>query len=242
MTRVRARRFRHLFAALLCVSPPVSAMAQSTLTPEQQAILEFADRLCGTIATGGSTDSIAGKGELSASLTRLLRSLAAAGVSGATEFNLQRYEGVLQEQLAADRLNVLDCRRFVVKDLSSRLDNISNNPSSNDIGEILESSQINISNKKISHRTFLDSAIKEPFSLKIIVDGWCKLDLKVNIEGGVFTKYTLVTKNGTAILNDRVSSRGTEASTSLAPGTYELRLQPQQGAGLARIVIGTTCE
>ncbi|UIN38465.1 hypothetical protein [Methylobacterium oryzae] len=76
---------------------------------------KFAERVCGDIAREGSNSSVSGKAEAQAKADSILSRIIGSGsASLSAEALKETYTGVVREQLASDRFNVINCRMEMV--------------------------------------------------------------------------------------------------------------------------------
>lgn len=244
-------RFAAKSVGLLCVLLPVTmtasrAGAQVPFSPEQQIILQFADNICGTYESSGTKNEQEYSAELSASLSALTRSLVSAGVESAAKFNTSRYEGVLQQHLASERMDTRACRQFIYTDISSRMKAIGNAAiDSNDIGEIIrvnEQIPIDITDDSFQIRQFLDAANSDPYRILFKVSRWCTISISLKGSSAHLVNYSLATSKGTVFQTYRFSEQEHTYSTLLTAGNYELKLKADRGATVVRIRLGSKCE
>jgi hypothetical protein len=91
-------------------------------------IEDAADKICGSISTQGSSDSIKAKGDIEAALSGLLKKLGDVGIRGAGEITSQSYVGVLQQDLPKTLEDIRNCKLKVFESLKEKL--LSNQSSS----------------------------------------------------------------------------------------------------------------
>lgn len=110
-----------LYAALL---RPISLEAQPDLGTQTKAldmIADFADRLCNSVPTEGTSQNLELSGQAKAELTGVLKAVSDLGIEGAAKYQKSTYQGVLQRDLASLLKNSANCRLEVWKDLKDRL-------------------------------------------------------------------------------------------------------------------------
>lgn len=73
--------------------------------------VKFADQICGEIAKDGSSNKEEVTGNLEARTKGVLRAIGAGSVSISAGAHREAYEGVIREQLAADRYDARACRQ-----------------------------------------------------------------------------------------------------------------------------------
>jgi parallel beta-helix repeat protein len=118
-------------ASALVVLFLLAAVTESQGADNEQAlkqITDAAERLCGTVATTGSANTLKVKGDIRAELNGLVKKLADLGVKGAGEIETTSYEGVVQQELTTALRDVRECKLKVFQLLEDKL--ILRNPAS----------------------------------------------------------------------------------------------------------------
>jgi hypothetical protein len=111
-----------IFVAMLSSSLQVhSAQADGLSSAALAAISDTADRICGTVSTQGEAASSKVSTNLHAELGGLARRLASIGISGATDITSAKYQGVLQQDLAATLKDVRICKMRIFETLSVKI-------------------------------------------------------------------------------------------------------------------------
>lgn len=85
------------------------------------AIANAADRVCNIIRPAGQSQSLRITGDVKAELNGLIRQLADLGISGAENFNTEKYEGVLREDLAGSLKSSAECKLKVFETLQEKM-------------------------------------------------------------------------------------------------------------------------
>lgn len=94
----------------------VSAAADDKGTEALALVRETLPLVCGDYPKDGSDQKVTIKGQAQAQLTGLLKKLADLGVSGAAEFNSEKYVSVLRSELGSELKSVRACREKVYED------------------------------------------------------------------------------------------------------------------------------
>lgn len=85
------------------------------------AIARFAAETCNVVSTHGEADSMEVKGDVRAQLSGLAAKLADLGISGSGTIKNERYQNVLQSDLAAALKDNANCKLEVFKSLKNEL-------------------------------------------------------------------------------------------------------------------------
>jgi hypothetical protein len=90
--------------------------------PGLNEIADMADRICGFVATSGSSTNTTVTGKLNVELNGLAKRLAELGITGAGEITKKEYQGVLQQDLASALKNLSECKLVVFQRLAPLVD------------------------------------------------------------------------------------------------------------------------
>jgi hypothetical protein len=96
----------------------------NTLEAQEKAlkvIADFAERLCTTIPLTGGANNLELSGKAKAELSELVKRIANLGLEGAAKYQTSDWQGVLQQDLAAQLNDSRNCKREVFKDLQGKL-------------------------------------------------------------------------------------------------------------------------
>lgn len=86
-------------------------------------IATFAERICKSAPTSGSSEAVELSGKAKAELTGLVKKVADLGIEGAAKYQSNEYQGVLQKDLAALLSKDADCKFKISEKLIDKLIN-----------------------------------------------------------------------------------------------------------------------
>lgn len=117
--------FRGIIAiGLLILTFPSNLFPQNLFDRQRQAldaIADFADRLCPPVSDSSSSRTIQFDASASADLNQLLKKLTDVGVKGAVKYRSEKFQGLLQKDLAGASSEIRNCRLAVLQTLQSKL-------------------------------------------------------------------------------------------------------------------------
>lgn len=110
---------------MIAAAPATHDIARAESLEAQAKALELitntADRICNIISTKGEADSSEAKGNVTAQLNGLASKLADIGISGSGSINKEKYQNVLQQDLATALKDSAACKFKVFDSLQSKL-------------------------------------------------------------------------------------------------------------------------
>ena len=116
--------FKLIIAIIISIPIFSAAATADNLSKQKEAleiILDFADRLCNTPSTKGSSENIELSGSAKAELNNILKKMADLGIEGAVKYQQSEYVNVLQNDLAGLIRDSGLCKQRVWNDLQDKL-------------------------------------------------------------------------------------------------------------------------
>jgi hypothetical protein len=110
-------------AVFICAGFIETACAESLekLTKALDLITDTADKICNIVRPEGSSQQMKVTGEVKAELGGLIKRLDDLGISGASNFETDEYEGVLQADLAVALQRNIECKLKIFQKLREKM-------------------------------------------------------------------------------------------------------------------------
>lgn len=116
-------KFQNLFFTVLALAliTPVTAQDLSSQKEALKMIEDFAEKICKSAPIEGQSTNVQLTGAAKAELSGLLKKVADLSVEGVGKYDSDKYQGVLQKDLATTIKDAQNCKLEIWKDLKDKL-------------------------------------------------------------------------------------------------------------------------